>query len=240
MSDLCYTTEYTILSKDVDPQRRLRLSALFSMLQEAAIEHTIRLGMGREKTLDRGLLWVITLQHAKIERLPLYDEKIVLQTWPGADMHMYFPRYFCISDTAENTLVDVSMVWGLMEAKTRHLVFPEEYGIVIPENTAMPALSFPRAPVMKDLQPAGTFAVPRSYTDINGHMNNTRYFDLAEDTMPSALYARDFCEIRTSFLSEAASGTDIQLYNSAAEDTYLLEGRSSQDKPLFRMSMRIK
>jgi hypothetical protein len=36
-----YRTDYTILSSDVDPDRRLRLSRLFTLLQEMSIAHTI-------------------------------------------------------------------------------------------------------------------------------------------------------------------------------------------------------
>ena len=68
-----YSIEYKILSSDTDANRTLRLSRLMTMLQEASIAHTTALGMGREMTLDRGLLWIVTLQQAKITRLPVYD-----------------------------------------------------------------------------------------------------------------------------------------------------------------------
>ena len=57
--------------------RKLRISKLFEFMQEAAIHHTEALGAGRAKTLDRGFLWVVTMQHAEISRLPEYDEKAV-------------------------------------------------------------------------------------------------------------------------------------------------------------------
>ena len=48
-----YQQQLALRSSDVDAARRLRLSALFTLLQEAAIAHTTELGMGREKTLDK-------------------------------------------------------------------------------------------------------------------------------------------------------------------------------------------
>ena len=87
-----YRKQYTLRSADVDMRRRLRLSSLFTMLQEAAIAHTTELGMGREKTLDRGLLWIVTRLSIRINRLPKYDETVVLSSWPGETMHLYFPR----------------------------------------------------------------------------------------------------------------------------------------------------
>ena len=55
-----YRQDFQVLSCDVDSARRLRLSTLFTKLQEAAIAHTIELGITREKTLDQGLLWAVT------------------------------------------------------------------------------------------------------------------------------------------------------------------------------------
>ena len=68
-----YREEILLRSKDVDLFRRLRLSRLFELLQEASIRHTEQLGMGREKTLDKGLLWVVTMQRCEISRMPEYD-----------------------------------------------------------------------------------------------------------------------------------------------------------------------
>ena len=69
---------FTIHSRDVTQNRQLRLSAMLGFFQEASISHTENLGMGREKTLDRGLLWIITKQSAEIIRMPRYDETVTL------------------------------------------------------------------------------------------------------------------------------------------------------------------
>ena len=89
-----YLRQFRVLSSDVDMSRSLRLSILFTLVQEAAIAHTIELGVPRQKTLDRGLLWVVTQYRARIYRLPQYDEDVRLVSWPGRTMHLFFPRYF--------------------------------------------------------------------------------------------------------------------------------------------------
>ena len=73
-----YSTSLRLRNKDVNLHRRLRTSTLFELLQEASIKHTEDLGMGRDKTLDKGLLWVVTLQRAEITRMPEYDETITV------------------------------------------------------------------------------------------------------------------------------------------------------------------
>ena len=154
-----YRYSYRILSSDTDANRRLRLSRLFTMLQEASIAHTTALGMGREKTLDRGLLWIVTLQQATIARLPEYDEPIRLVSWPGKMMHLLFPRYYRIEDEAGNALVEASALWALMDEKTRRVVFPEQYGVKIRGVHTGKEIPLPVAPKMPQNPERSTFAV---------------------------------------------------------------------------------
>ena len=80
----------------------------------------------REKTLDKGLLWIITRQQIRLFRLPLYDETVTLSSWPGETLHLYFPRFFRLTDAAGGTLLEASTLWALMDRESRHIVFPEE------------------------------------------------------------------------------------------------------------------
>ena len=104
MSEI-YTERLTLRSRDVDMFRRLRTSELFKLLQEASIRHTEQLGMGRDRTLDRGVLWVLLMQRAEIARMPEYDERIVLRSWPGKTMHLLFPRFYSLETEAGEELV---------------------------------------------------------------------------------------------------------------------------------------
>ena len=130
----------------MDAGQRLRLSRLFTFLQEASIAHTTLLGMGREKTLDRGLLWIVTLQQVKVDRLPVYDEDVKLLSWPGATMHLYFPRYYRMEDKDGRTLLTGSALWALMDRENRKMVFPEEHGVHIDGETGEGPLPLPAVP----------------------------------------------------------------------------------------------
>lgn len=234
-----YRTEYTILSSDTDANRRLRLSRLFTMLQEASIAHTTALGMGREKTLDRGLLWIVTLQQARITRLPAYDEQICLKSWPGRTMHLLFPRYYRIEDKNGNALVEASALWALMDEKTRRVVFPELYGVKIRGVHTGKEIPLPCAPKAAQSFETGTFTVPYSYVDLNGHMNNTHYFDLAEDLMPASLRSRAIIGIQTEYAKEAREGETVALKCDVSPDAFLLSGEQNGAK-LFRLSLTYK
>ncbi|MBR4727919.1 MAG: hypothetical protein IK080_08540 [Clostridia bacterium] len=231
-----YECSYKILASDTDLYRRLRLSRLFTLLQEAAIAHTELLGAGKERTLDRGLLWVITRQQAEITRLPVYNETIRLTSLPGDMMHAFFPRYYRITDADGNELVNAAALWVLMDRNSRTMVAPETAGVTVHGAAPSWKALWPRAPKLPADGEPQTFRVPYSYLDLNGHMNNTRYFDLAEDLMPPALRAAAVRDIRMEYTGEAREGEDLTLRCSAANGEFLLSGEA--EKRLFRLGLR--
>ena len=231
-----YSIEYKILSSDTDANRTLRLSRLMTMLQEASIAHTTALGMGREMTLDRGLLWIVTLQQAKITRLTVYDETIQLRSWPGKMMHLLFPRYYRIEDKKGNALVEASALWALMDEKTRRVVFPELWGVKIRGVHTGKEIPLPAAPKMPAAAETGAFTVPFSFVDLNGHMNNTRYFDLAADRMPQELRTRPISGVQAEYAKEAKERDTILLRHETTDNAFLLSGEHDGAR-LFRLSL---
>ena len=230
-----FRRELLLRSKDVDLHRRLRTSRLFELLQEASIRHTEELGMGRDKTLDKGILWVVGLQRAEIRRMPVYDEQIVLKSWPGKTMHLFFPRYYQLETAAGEVLLKASALWTLVDESTRKVVFPEKYGVVIEGEVTGEEISLPASPRKLETDRAVPFRVPYSYVDLNGHMNNTRYFDLAEDCIPASLEGRPLRMIQTEYVSEARIGDELQVRWGGDGKVFYLLGQG--EKPVFRMRL---
>lgn len=231
-----YTTSLRLRNKDVNLYRKLRTSVLFELLQEVSIRHTEQLGMGREMTLDRGLLWMVTLQRAEIRRMPEYDEVITLESWPGETMHLLFPRYYRICDEAGSAIISGSALWALVDRETRRMIFPDRYGVKIDGCVTGNEIALPSPPRRAEGGTEASFTVPYSYVDLNGHMNNTRYFDLAEDTIPAAAAGRDLCAVSVEYSNEARLGETIALSLEQQENTFYLSGEAG--KKVFRMLLR--
>lgn len=229
----CYRRELLLGSQHVDCCRRLRTSTLFALLQNAAIRHTESLGMGRDKTLDRGLLWVVGRQYVEIARMPEYDQRIVHTSWPGDTLRVLFPRYDEMTDEAGNTLLRASAVWTLMDGESRSVAFPEEYGVAIPGVKRGGELPLLPKIVPIPTTESFTFTVPYSYVDINGHMNNTRYFDVVEDNLPCQSAPR---AIQVEYLSEVRRGETLCVRWGREGERIFLSGET--DRPCFRMSLQ--
>ena len=228
-----FSTQLRLRNKDVELHRRLRTSTLFEILQEASIRHTEELGMGREMTLDRGLLWMVTLQRAEFVRMPEYDELVTFESWPGDTMHLLFPRYYRVLDEKGETLISASALWALVDQETRRMVFPDRYGIVIAGEKTGNEIALPSPPLRAREGQVSAFTVPYSYVDLNGHMNNTRYFDLAEDHIPAAAEGRSLRSISVEYANEAKLGDKLCVMVEQQDNVYRVSGDT--EKKIFRM-----
>lgn len=230
-----FSAQLRLRNKDVNMHRQLRTSTLFELMQEASIRHTEELGMGREMTLDRGLLWVVTHQQAEIGRMPEYDERITLESWPGKTLHLLFPRYYRVLDEGGNVLLRASALWALVDQNTRRMVFPDRYGVEIEGVVTGNEIDIPSTPRRAGEGAVHDFTVPFSYVDLNGHMNNTRYFDLAEDRIPAAAEGRSLRRVAVEYANEARLGDTLRITTEQTGGTYFISGDT--EKKTFRMMM---
>jgi len=233
-----YEKEYKIQSSDVDMFRRLRLSKLFTFTQEAAIHHTEELGAGREKTLDRGFLWVVTMQHAEITRLPEYDEHIRLVSWAGKTMHVMFPRHYEIYDGEGNCIIRGSALWVLMDIETRRMIFPDVEGIAVEGIVTGREYPLPRPIKPMETDRTERFTVPFSYTDINGHLTNTKYFDIAEDMTSKSCRNKTPSYVACEYAGEAKYGDSFDIAVFEDENTAYLSGSGENNKIVFKSLMK--
>ena len=167
--------------------------------------------------------------------MPSYDESVRITTWPGTIRHLLFPRFYRILDKQGNALIDASSLWALMDRDTRKAAFPDRHGICVPGVTTGTEIPLPSVPKGTPVAFLGTFTVPYSYIDQNGHMNNTRYFDLAEDRMPAKLRERTLYRVQTEYSREARLDTEITLKSEQSDDTFLLVGENEGQK-LFKLA----
>lgn len=236
MTDICMQS-HTIRSEQVDPRRVLRPSSLLLMLQEIALDHSDLLGLDSDATLHRNLLWVVSRYHIVIDRLPAYEEPVTLETWPGPMRRVLFPRYFRMKDQSGKVLLRASSVWVLIDGARRAMVNPKDYGLnAIEGRTEGDELPYNMPPEAIAPQRTERFTVPYSYLDLNGHMNNTRYFDLCTDLIADEIEGKRLAEIRAEYQNEARYRDTLTVGIGKRDDTYTFTGTT--EKPCFRIGLR--
>ena len=230
-----YTLSCTVRSRDVNMFQHMRPSQLFELLQEAATDHSELLGAGVDVIRAKNLMWVLARQNVEIARMPSYGEKIVVETWPGKTVHSLYPRYYRLLDARGDAIVNSSAIWMLADLSERTLVSSSRSGFEFANEKRGFEIPLPSPPRSFFTNRSVSFTVPFSYIDMNGHMNNTRYFDLADNLSPAALAGRDPVRILVEYSAELRLGSSYELLYGQTDDRFCL--KTGGDKPLFRIVM---
>ena len=231
------TKSFKLLTEHCAPNRELRLSCLFRLIQEIAISDTESLGYPKEKTLDKGLLWVVGKQRVEIARMPKYGELVELSTHPGPKTPFLFPRY-CQMNSGGETLLSSGAAWTLIDAKTRQMINPSQEGIVIDGKNLkgdvpfqFPMKSFPL------LGRASFFASWRD-CDLNGHLNNASYLDLAESLIPdSYLLSHSPAKVEIAYRQEIVLGSRVDVEYGNEGDEYVFSCPNFFLRIVFRQTV---
>ena len=134
-------------------------------------------------------------------------------------------------------LLKASALWSLVDAQTRRVVFPEKYGVVIEGVMTGGEIAMPGAVAKGACRETRDFTVPYSFVDLNGHMNNTRYFDLAEDCAGAAAAGRLLKSIAVEYQNEARLGETLHLAWGGEDGVYLC---GETERPVFRMRLEYR
>ena len=230
-----YSLPYTLRSRDVNMFQRLRSSQLFELLQEAATDHSELLGAGVGIIRKQNLMWVLARQNTEIGRMPSYGEKILIETWPGRTVHSLYPRYYRILDARGEAIINSSAIWMLADMAERTLVPSSRSGFDFSNDKRGMEIALPSPPRSFFTDKSMSFTVPFSYVDMNGHMNNTRYFDLADNLSPAALAGRDPRRILVEYSAELRLGVSYELLYGQMDERFFL--KAGGEKPPFRIVM---
>lgn len=215
------------------PAEGLSTRELFYWLQESAGYQCVPYRLSGDDLRARGLMWVVLRYLVRVRRWPEAGERLRLQTWPGKTRHGMMPRFFRLLDGAGDCLISASSVWTVVDRETRRMVNPDEHGVILETLVTGLEERKPPAPARLPLTESLIYTVTEDVLDTNGHMNNTRYYDLAERCIgrvgqpPVRIVTEHQSEIRLDEQMTVSWGRD--------GERYFLEG--VKDAPVFRMEL---
>lgn len=175
---------------DVDTNTTIRPSVLMMLLQEAATDHSEKVGMGFSPLMAQGKAWVLYQMGVHIHRAPGVDDEILIQTWHAGEEGFMAYRDYQVSCGGE-TLVTARGVWILIDVDGRKL--NHFAGEINAQYTREPQVFDAEAfNAWKPwLRPELTHIYPISLRpadfDSLGHVNNAKYFEYLEVLIHRAL-----------------------------------------------------
>ncbi len=236
-SDLIHRETFRVQALDADAGNRLSPGALARFLQEIAAASADRLGFGYEALRARHHAWVLHGLRIRIAQRPGYHQTVHVATWPRELVRLLAYREFEVTDDAGRPVALASSAWVAMNTTTRRIARPDAY-LDRPWRPDRVLDRDPQQPPAVTAPDTERKVVVRwSDLDLNGHLNNTRFLDLALETFDDAwLLAHEPVELEMSFLAEGRRGDVLVSRRQREEGASFLHSlvREEDGKELFR------
>ena len=219
MSDI-HETRYTVRPYEAGFGKTALPETLLNYLQDAAFEHSIRLGFSVFHLFSMGLTWVLSRYHVKIDRYPAAGETVRVRTWYPGPQKPFYLREWEILDQDGGSFVRATSSWLVVDLETGKPTDGEMVlkNLSVTEKRAIED-GFKSLPAPRKTNLTRKFSVRLSDTDLNRHVNHSRHILWALESVPEEQLSGGVpVKIEVAYKEEIVFGQNITVHTEAGED----------------------
>lgn len=247
MSDLkIYEKSVLINSRDVDGAGHCKASAILGYLQDASAEHTALCGCGRKEMVERyNVFWMLTRVQVQLTSPIRWLDPLTIRTGhrQGKGMLLYRDYELLVEGREVGC---ACALWVLSDLDDRKLLNVTQ--TPIPELNATAGGLAPRIRRLTALHPPKELTVVErrtmrySDTDVNGHVNNTKYADFACDAMELEGRAPNcyLSGLEITYHQECLPGEQIQISKAMDQELCFVHGEGPGATARFDVRIQLK
>ena len=188
---MIYTEKFKIPLKDIGKDNKIKNRAVLEILENIACYHSDLVGYGVNNIKETKVTWILLDWKLKVINRPTYGQVLTVNTW-GKGMNKFFTyRDYEIYDNNNNLCAIATSKWALIDTEkgkmsrlTENIInaYKPEKKTVFEEN------SLDKVKIPEEFSNTIKYEVIRKDIDINKHMHNLYYLDLAYEALPDEIY----------------------------------------------------
>ena len=221
--------KYFVGYQYVDAHYRIKNAALLGMFEDLAGMHGTIAG---EDIRTADTVWILTAYRVKILKRPEYGEYVTLSTWSRSVRGLLAFREFEVRNRDGELLVCAVSEWahiykatGMPARVSQELADSYESE---PDRTNFPNMRLRLTGEPAEYSFESEWQIGRNWIDVNRHMNNVHYAELAEMAMPDDR-AEGFCASRFDifYRKEIKCGQTVRCFYAEDENTHTVSIKSA-------------
>lgn len=233
---MIFEHQFQVYSRDVNTDLRVTNKTILGWLQDAGALHSDLAGCGTANLEETRLSWVIIQWKVKIFRRMRYGETITVKTWVPGTKRLYTFRDYAFYDEAGELVAACSSKWVLTDLDKGMIAVPqwilEQYGMHT-ETVFEEGMNMARIKEPTEFSREYECTVPCTWIDVNGHMNNLHYLDVAYQALPIDLYLENsFNEFEIMYKREAKMFDRLHCYYQFDGTYHIVSIKNGEDGKL--------
>ena len=232
---MIFEKKYTVGNRDVGFNNKATNKAMLKYLENIACCHSDKVGYGINTMEDTKVVWILLDWKFKVIERPIYGQTIKVKTWSRKMEKCCAYRDFEIYDEKENKLAIATTKWVLLDADTRRIkrISDEMSGKYQsePERSVFKE-DIEKLHELENQETSMNLKIRRTDIDINNHVNNLNYLDLAYEILPEEVYKDDLKNVRISYKNQTEPGEIVNITYTKQYGKNIITIKTADNKQL--------
>lgn len=212
--------------------------SILSILENVAGAHSAYVHYTFEDLAKLNLTWILLNWKLKVLKRIKADTNIKVQTWGNFSSKIFVIRDFKIFDEDNNLCAIASSKWCLVDTiKGKIAKMPDNISEIyhgffyesVFGTKDLPKLSEPTSAPLK----SDTYKIRRFDLDLNKHVHNLNYLNIAYELLPDDVYDGDeLNNVEILYKRELKYGDTVKSYLYKEDNSYIIVMKSEDDSIL--------
>ena len=224
-----YTETATVLNADADFRSLLKPSALLRYVEQVSADHARAFGMDDKFFRDHNVAFLVGKQALQFVRVPRRTEALTLTTRAEHSRRGAIKRITTVTDAAGKLVATVDCRWILVDLTGGHIMREPDWTVENFWNETVEGELSLHTHRCKELTSAGERKASYSLCDLNGHINNALYLDIACDAIPLEVWrTRELKFFSIKYHREVPMGEKMAVFYAPVEQGWYVVGRREE------------
>lgn len=226
---MIYCSNYKIGLEDIGRNNEATNKALLAIMQDIACLHSESVGYGVLEIETKKRAWMLLDWKMEVIKRPKYNDEINVETWSRKVERLYAYRDFQFKDKDGNIIAIGTSRWIFVDTDRKRPVrltadIADLYESETDKNVFLEEMEDIKC---GDYLFKKDYCVQRRDIDINQHMNNLSYLDMAYEILPEDIYnTKVFNNIRIVYKKEILYGEKVECYYEEQNNKHIITAKS--------------
>lgn len=236
---MIFTANFRVGLTLLNKENALSNKGLLAIFEDAAEMHSASVGYGITDIETTKLSWALLNWKIKIFRRAKHGEDLTVKTWSRPSNRIHCFRDFELYDSDGNIIAIGSSKWVLIDMFSHKIVKltdeieakyqPESKTVFTDEES----ITLPKLTEIDDYSVSLFYKIRRADIDINEHVNNLCYLDIAKEILPENINGTlEGTEFEIMFRYQIKLEDDITVYYGTENGTHYVAIKSNNDECL--------
>lgn len=221
--------------RDINKNTELTEKALFGFFEDIGGYHSDKVGFGLKNIEENRISWVLLHWKLKIIKKIKYGDGIHIKTWSRGSIRASCFRDFEVYNKKNELCVIATSKWTVFHLDIGLIRLTDDIigKYETEEKQVFESFNFDKIKEPENSILTYEYTVQRRDIDINNHMHNLYYLDLAYEALPKEIYENSsFDDVEIMYKSGAYLGDNLKCFYSQENNEHLVTIKSNDENTL--------